>query len=144
MTKQEFLEQLRRALASRVGSSVVNENISYYEEYIATQVRAGKREEEVIRELGDPRLLARSLADAAKRAGTEGMENVQDTPEDEHSPMQRIYRLPGWLILTVILCVVVLVLAAVFSVLGVLLKIFFPILMPVAIVIFFLRFLQRK
>lgn len=144
MTKQEFLEQLRRALASRVGSSVVNENIAYYEEYIATQVRAGKREEEVIRELGDPRLLARSIADAAKRAGTDGMENSDAVHEEESRPMQRVYGLPGWLILTVILCAAVLVLGAVFSVLGVLLKVFFPILLPVAIVVFFLRFLQRK
>ena len=45
MTKQDFLEQLQKALGSRVSSSIVNENIAYYEEYIAMQVRAGKSEE---------------------------------------------------------------------------------------------------
>lgn len=142
MTKQEFLEQLRRTLASRVGSVVVNENIAYYEEYIVTQVRAGKREEEVIEELGDPRLLARSIADASKRAGAS--EENREAFEEEQSPMQRIYKLPGWLIFTIVLLLVILVLSAVFSVLGVIIRALFPILFPIAIVVFFLRFLQRK
>ena len=46
MTRYEFLDQLRRALGSRVDSNVVNENVSYYEEYIATQVRTGRTEED--------------------------------------------------------------------------------------------------
>ena len=82
MTKQEFLEQLRKALGSRVSSSVVNENISYYEEYIATHVRAGKTEESVIAGLGDPRLLARSIADADKRASAIDVEEADEEKAD--------------------------------------------------------------
>ncbi|MDE6064083.1 MAG: DUF1700 domain-containing protein, partial [Lachnospiraceae bacterium] len=69
MTKQEFLDSLRAALSSRVGTRAVAENISFYEDYINTQVRMGKSEAQVIEELGDPRLLARSIAEAEKRAG---------------------------------------------------------------------------
>ena len=95
MTKQEFLSQLRNALGSRVDSYIVNENVSYYEEYIATQVRAGKSEETVIEELGNPRLLARSIADANKRAGASEVEGEDESRDNEEHPMYRTYNLPG-------------------------------------------------
>jgi len=140
MTKQEFLSQLRNALGSRVDSYIVNENVSYYEEYIATQVRAGKSEETVIEELGDPRLLARSIADANKRAGASEVEGEDESRDNEEHPMYRTYNLPGWLIVVGIFLIVLLVLGTVFSVLRVLM----PFIIPIAIVVFFLRFLQRK
>ena len=74
MTKQEFLDSLRMALASRVSASQVEENIRYYEDYINTQMRMNRSEAEVIAELGDPRLLARSISDANKRAERSGGE----------------------------------------------------------------------
>lgn len=141
MTKQEFLEQFQRALGSRVSGSIVNENVSYYEEYIATQVRAGKSEGDVIAALGDPRLLARSIADAHKRAETSGEEDVCEEAVDENEhPMKRAYNIPGWLIIAGIILIVVLVLSVVFKVIAVLL----PLIIPVAIVVFFLRLLQSK
>lgn len=140
MTKQEFLEQLRMALGSRVNSSVVNENITYYEEYIATQVRAGRSEESVIEELGEPRLLARSIADADKRAGGTEAEGADETRGSDEHPMRRIYNLPGWVILVGVILIVVLVLSIVFKVIGVLL----PVLIPIAVIVFFLRIIQRK
>ena len=141
MNKQEFLEQLGRALGSRVSGSVVNDNVSYYEEYIATQVRAGKREEDVIEGLGDPRLLARSIADAHKRAETVGDGGVNEEENIAHDhPIKRSYNIPGWLIITGIILIVVLVLSAAFKVISVLL----PLIVPVAIIVFFLRILQSK
>ncbi len=141
MTKYEFLEQLQRALGSRVSSSVVNENLSYYEEYIATQVRAGRSEESVIAGLGDPRLLARSIADADKRAGASGTDEADgEVYEQNDNPMHRSYRLPGWLILIGVLLIIILVLSIAFSVIRVLL----PVLIPIGIVVFFLRILQIK
>lgn len=141
MTRQEFLEQLRRALASRVNSSIVNENISYYEEYIAAQVRAGRDEREVIAGLGDPRLLARSIADANKRAGIAGEEEAGEETGDVHEHMMKHpYSIPGWLIAVCIIIFAILILGTVFSVI----KVLFPFILPVAIVIFFLRILQIK
>jgi len=140
MTKQEFLEQLQRALGSRVSSYVVNENVFYYEEYIATQVRAGKNESDVIAELGDPRLLARSIADADKRAGKVEGECIDEEITDQGEGSVKRYNIPGWLITTGIVLLVVLVLSAVFKVVTVLL----PLIIPVAIIVFFLRSLQSK
>ena len=69
MDRIEFIEKLQRALAGGVNSSQVAENVRYYQEYIDVEMRKGRSEEEVLTSLGDPRLLAKSIIEANKRAG---------------------------------------------------------------------------
>ncbi|MDO4788149.1 MAG: DUF1700 domain-containing protein [Johnsonella sp.] len=64
MNKNEFLEGLVKALSSTGSRSLVNENIKYYSSYIEEEIRKGRREEEVMEELGDPRLIANSIKEA--------------------------------------------------------------------------------
>lgn len=63
MTKQEFLQELRIALQGEVSQAAINEHIRYYESYIIEESRKGKSEEEVITQLGNPRLIAKTLID---------------------------------------------------------------------------------
>lgn len=63
MRKEEFLQILRRALTGDVPPGIVEENIRYYDGYITEEVRRGRTEEEVIAEIGDPRLIARTIED---------------------------------------------------------------------------------
>ncbi|MDR0949762.1 MAG: hypothetical protein LBM69_09645 [Lachnospiraceae bacterium] len=63
---KEFIDQLRVALNGAIPSKLIHENIRYYEEYIHDQVKAGKTQKEVLEELGDPRLLARTIIDTQK------------------------------------------------------------------------------
>nr|WP_300835101.1 DUF1700 domain-containing protein [uncultured Acetatifactor sp.] len=63
MTKREFLESLRLALGGRVTSAQLTENLEYYEDYINTETRKGRDEGEVLSELGDPRLIARTIVE---------------------------------------------------------------------------------
>lgn len=65
MTKQEFLQGLRSELDGRVPYSVIQENISYYDSYISGEMAKGEREEQVTESLGSPRLIARTIVDAA-------------------------------------------------------------------------------
>ena len=69
MRKEEGLQILRRALTGDVPPGVVEENIRYYDGYIADEVRKGRTEEEVIAEIGDPRLIARTIEDTTDGAG---------------------------------------------------------------------------
>ncbi len=69
MTKQEFLTQLQAALSSRLGSKQAGPHVSYYQEYIEIEVRKGRKEEEILRQLGSPRLIARSIIDAYAHTG---------------------------------------------------------------------------
>ncbi len=66
MNREEFLRQFREALAGKVPESVINENAAYYRNYINSQVSSGMSEEDVLRGLGDPRLLAKTLEESSK------------------------------------------------------------------------------
>ena len=79
MSKKEFLEELRIALASRVSAQEVTEHVQYYEDYINTQVRMGKAEAEVVAGLGEPRLLARNIAESKKYASGGNTKTYNET-----------------------------------------------------------------
>ena len=51
MRKTEFLQELREALDGEVSASVIQSNISYYDQYIRQEAAKGRREEEVIVEI---------------------------------------------------------------------------------------------
>ena len=61
MNKLQFVELMRRSLSSIDDYTFVNDTVAYYENYIETQMRTGKSEEQVMQELGDPRLIAKSI-----------------------------------------------------------------------------------
>lgn len=63
VTKEMFLEQLEDALAGEVPNSVIYDNKSYYERYFFSQMKLGRTEEEILEELGNPRLIARTIID---------------------------------------------------------------------------------
>lgn len=62
MTKNEFLELLRNTLLGQLPDLEIQSNIKYYEEYIRTEGLKAS-EEEVINQLGDPRLIAKTIID---------------------------------------------------------------------------------
>ena len=64
MTRRQFMEELRSSLEGMVSQSVIQENLNYYENYINEQIRNGKNEQDVLNELGNPRLIAKSIIDA--------------------------------------------------------------------------------
>lgn len=69
MRKTEFLQELREALDGEVSASVIQSNISYYDQYIRQEAAKGRREEEVIEEIGSPRLIAKTIIDSSEGAG---------------------------------------------------------------------------
>ena len=64
MTKAEFLDTLRKALNGQVSPGVIAENLNYYDSYISGETRKGRSEQDILDELGDPRLIARTIIDA--------------------------------------------------------------------------------
>ncbi len=65
MNKSEFLNILRQSLGGEVAPAVLEQNISYYDSYISSQA---KTEEEATAELGDPRLIAKTIIETDKIA----------------------------------------------------------------------------
>ena len=81
MRKEEFLEKLRARLSQTMSQQEVTAQIRYYENYIQEQIQNGRSEEEVLTELGDPLLIAKTLVD------------VQETQEEYSHPETNVYGL---------------------------------------------------
>lgn len=148
MNKEEFIEKLQRALAGGLNSGLVAENVRYYQDYIDTQMRKGRREEEVLAQLGDPRLLAKSIIEANKHAGEnygtnreydeEVADNTQDWQADDEQPRVKRIMLPGWLIMLIATVIVVVVIGLAFS----LLYLFAPVIIGILIVVLIVKIIQ--
>ncbi len=83
MSKEEFLRILRLKLSGAMAPSEVESQVDYYSAYIAGELSKGKSESQIIEELGDPVLIAKTLTSAMKRAEeeTEYRENINSDNE---------------------------------------------------------------
>lgn len=149
MTRAEFIDVLQRTLAGSLGSSYVNENIRYYQEYIDTQIRQGHSEAEIIAQLGDPRLIAKSIIEAAKQDQTRygsvepDYEEVYEDggqTEKKNAGQSHVYRMPGWVLAVLIIVFIVAIVGIVGSVVSMLL----PVMIPIICILFIVRFFQRR
>lgn len=61
MSREEFLKQLKESLSMSLEKVAVNEQLDYYDKYISDEVKKGRTEKEIIDELGDPRLIAKTI-----------------------------------------------------------------------------------
>lgn len=64
MTKEQFIMELEQCLQGEVSAYELSDSLTYYRQYFEDEIRNGKSEEQVIKELGSPRLIARSIIDA--------------------------------------------------------------------------------
>lgn len=85
MSKAEFLETLEIQLLGQIPDGKASGHVRYYRNYIEEQMSKGRSEEEVLRELGDPRLIAKTILDTDPEAG-QGIyeEYVSDSYEEEN------------------------------------------------------------
>ena len=68
MSKNEFIQGLEAALSGNVPPETVRENLIYYRDYIRTELEKGRTEQYIMDELGDPRLIARTIMDTTPGA----------------------------------------------------------------------------
>lgn len=101
----EFLEKLRQSLAGRMDSSSLQDTLNYYQEYFEIQMRSGKSEQELLEQLGDPRLLAKSILQAEQRSSTVQDEEYEEIHQDEKKVTfymgGRQITMPRWLAIIV-------------------------------------------
>lgn len=91
MTKREFLETLGKILNRELSEAEVQDNLRYYESYISQEIANGKTEEQVLTELGDPRLIARTILQVdAQRENSFGSEAV--FTEEENGSYSHSYK----------------------------------------------------
>ena len=115
MNGEEFLRQFHDALDGKVPENLIQDNIKYYRSYIDSQTAAGRSESDVLRALGDPRLLAKTIEESSKFASQSKEQWVTEGPYETAGDSRR-RKLPGWLVTCLLILVVLLVLSVVFRV----------------------------
>ena len=156
MTKNEFLSTLRESLAGNVPSDVINENISYYRDYIENN---DSSESKVLEELGDPRLIARTIIDSfiaekgpmadfyTKQAREEYSGSSGDTSYDDYGDSgegEYHHFSLKWYdkLLAIIIIVVVAMLILALGVVAI--GIFFRIILPLIVIYFIVKFIMER
>ena len=148
MDKEEFIMKLQHALAGGMSGSQIAEHVRYYREYLDSEIHKGRTEEEILRQLGEPRLLARSILDANRRSGA-ASGSAQEYDDEVGGSRREANRyngnsqvrkvaLPGWLVMLIVVVIAMLVIGVVSS----LLYIFAPVIMTGLIVLLIVKVIQ--
>ena len=154
MRQEEFLNSFREALIGKVPDNVIQDNLNYYRNYISSQINSGRREEDVLGSLGDPRLLAKTIEESNKFAmGEERQSYYQDNntgayrnqndDQEQKTGYHKTVNLPGWLLSIIGLALMMLVIVVAFS----LISFFAPAILAlslVLLVIHLIRSWQRR
>lgn len=146
MDRKDFLEGLRRYLAPEVSAEVVQENIRYYERYITEEVIKGRREEEIVEELGDPWVLAKTIIDM--QGSNSEYEEVYEAKQEKKSSYGNVKSIQidsWWKKIGMILCIVG-VLFVIFSVVTGIIRFLLPIILPLFLIVTLYRLIfgQRR
>ncbi|MCQ2507839.1 MAG: DUF1700 domain-containing protein [Dorea sp.] len=72
MSKEEFLDKLRTSLSNDFAAAEVQSQLRFYSDYINDEISGGRTEAEVLEELGDPWIIARSLVNSQPEHMMEG------------------------------------------------------------------------
>lgn len=104
MDRQEFINRLRRSLSDVEDYEYINDTVNYYENYIDSEIRKGENEEAVLRMLGDPGLIAKSIKASRGEVGTTAGTATSEYEEQENNKfygdgwLGKFLSLPGWAI----------------------------------------------
>ncbi len=92
MNREEFLRGLENALSGNVPPSVVRDNLRYYDDYIRSERQKGRSESDIMDELGDPRLIARTILDTTPGAAEGEYEEYHPFRQFCRKQRQKQYR----------------------------------------------------
>lgn len=71
MDRQQFIDTLERTLrGGGTPEHIIADNVRYYNGYFADESAKGRSEAEIAEELGDPRLLAKTILEVQEPGGT--------------------------------------------------------------------------
>lgn len=140
MKKNEFIKNLVVALEGNVTKSEIASQMAYYNDYVDSEIRKGRTEEEIIESLGDPRLIAKTIIDTSQ--DTAG--NYVYESEEPASSSTKSFKINSWytkLIMALIVLAVIIIVVVIGGLIGfVLLKFAIPII----IIILFLSMFRKR
>lgn len=150
MNRGEFLEILRSQLSGQMHEGKVAAHVRYYEDYIQSQVRGGRSEEEVLAELGDPRLIAKTLLDTDTDTGNGNYEEYSTYSDSSYGTgygqqsagEKRVHKLDlsTWYGKTIVIAVAIAVVILLISVIGAVL----PFFIALGIILFIISQIKKR
>ena len=151
MRKEEFLEKLRARLSQTMSVQEVTAQIRYYENYIQGQMQNGRSEEEVLAELGDPLLIAKTLMDVQETregysSGPETTIYDEQGEQEADDAQKELHRMEiktrGGCLLAAIIFVVIM--AMILWAAGTVLIHLLPVLIPVMVILLVVAYFKQK
>ena len=139
MNKEAFIDTLRRALYGKVSDYELTDHVRYYEDYIRQEMNRGRSEQEVLEELGDPRLIARTILETSGMKAPEVEYTIDEEPADHEEGGVKVHTFSGWKATLMMAPIAAAVIAMIVLVLG--LAIY---LLPVIIAVMLISWLIRK
>lgn len=86
MNKEEFLQELKDALAGDVPETVIRDNVNYYSSYLSQEMANGRSVDEIVTEIGEPFIVAKTIIEyyeaGGERAGEAGYGSYRETDAD--------------------------------------------------------------
>ena len=151
MTRSEFLNKLKEALANDLSGPVIQENVNYYSGYIADEVRKGRSEEEVVAELGDPWAIARTIIESVEIQGNTQEDYGYEPKKQNYDQRQQggtgrvhIFGLDTWWKKLLLVLGIVGVFMLVIAVIGGIFSLLAPILVPLILMIIVFRIIGSR
>lgn len=153
MNREEFLARLKTALGGNINSSLVQENLDYYNNYITEEMRKGKSEQEILEMLGDPWILARTIIAANdgtdretvyEAGGTSSSYSEKKTGESAKGGLLDLLRMDTWWKKLLVILVVVMVVLLVVSIVTGLVRLLAPLVLPLMIVALIVRVIGKR
>lgn len=157
MEKQEFLMVLRQSLSGEVPEQEVENSIRYYEEYLTDEVN--KTIEEKINELGEPRLIAKTIIDTyminheTSEYTSEYFSRGYDEGTDENSAEENgtsqnkvkyySWDTMAWYQKIIVIVVGAVIVAALVSLLAFSVNIFFSFILPLLLILFGVKMIMK-
>jgi len=152
MSKDEFLLRLEEALGDEIPKQDIDGHIKYYREYLSS-TSDGKSEDDKVQELGDPRLIAKTIIATAeikmdpldqknkefKSAHFE--DNVEQNADAENIFRTKIFSWDdlAWYQKIIAIIIGILIVLAIIAVFIVGVNIFFSLILPVLIIAFVIK-----
>lgn len=151
MNRSEFIKELREALKNSVSEEDVQDNVRYYAGYIDDEVKKGRSEKDVLAELGDPWLIAKTIATTpGNQSGSQVYEEADSgfqrtsREQEQQGKHVHVFNLNSkWKIALLIVAVIAIVFL-VFSVLTGIISMLMPFLGPILLIVIVVKIFSNR
>lgn len=148
MRDREFLEQLQEALKNDLSEQAVQENVQYYRNYIEEERAKGRTEQEILEELGDPWLIAKTLVTSPGGSQSYAEAESGYVQEGQSASGQKtqvhVFGLDTWWKKLILILAVVGIFMLIVSIVTGIISILLPIAVPFLVIAFVIRLFSNR